>query len=135
MLDSMMGKDEKMNESHVLTSWRIGRAAYAFLYISITTFAFLMTAWSVDLFGPDALDPVRMAGLEGGSAIAAAGLLAAYSALWVPLVLVTMARLRDVGRPEWLAFGIAIPMVAVALPISLMIAPGDPFRNRFGPPS
>jgi len=61
-------------------------------------------------------------------------------ATWLPgiasaalSVVVGGRRLHDLGRSRWIALGLLIPFVNLALALWLLCAPGNPAANRFGP--
>ncbi|MCC7635415.1 DUF805 domain-containing protein [Stenotrophomonas rhizophila] len=54
-------------------------------------------------------------------------------ACFVPTVTVTVRRLHDSNKPDWLVLLILIPLGALVV-LFMMLLPGTPGDNRFGPP-
>ena len=48
-------------------------------------------------------------------------------------VLLGVRRLHDLGRSGWIALGMLVPFVNLAIGLWLLCAPGDAGANRFGP--
>lgn len=42
-------------------------------------------------------------------------------------------RLHDLGRSRWIALALLVPVVNLAIGLWLLLAPGNPAENRFGP--
>jgi uncharacterized membrane protein YhaH (DUF805 family) len=70
------------------------------------------------------------AGSGAGITVALTLLVAAALALGV---FNGVRRLHDIGHKGWLAFGLLIPFVNVAVALWLLFAPGEPDPNRYGP--
>lgn len=48
-------------------------------------------------------------------------------------VLLAMRRLHDLGRSGWIALGVLVPFLNLAIGLWLLCAPGNLAANRFGP--
>jgi uncharacterized membrane protein YhaH (DUF805 family) len=86
---------------------------------------------------PNALLILCVMVLMTGSVASGAGLTVAlglFAAAALALgVLNGVRRLHDLGRKGWLAIGLLIPFVNVAVALWLLFAPGEPDANRYGP--
>jgi uncharacterized membrane protein YhaH (DUF805 family) len=99
----------------------LGSAMWAVLLVMAAMLAVGLAAYSV---------PARWA-----QGFYTAGLsLAAYVALPLVLLRLTVRRFHDLGKPGWLAVLLLVPMLNLALYAVLLLAPGQAGRNRFGEP-
>jgi uncharacterized membrane protein YhaH (DUF805 family) len=75
--------------------------------------------------------------LMTGGAASGAGLTVAlglFAAAALALGIVNgVRRLHDLGRKGWLAIGLLVPVVNLAVGLWLLFAPGDAEANRYGP--
>lgn len=55
------------------------------------------------------------------------------SMAWIfAYISLSIRRLHDLGRPEWWAVGMIIPLVNFLMGIYLLLAPGNQHRNSYG---
>jgi uncharacterized membrane protein YhaH (DUF805 family) len=99
---------------------RIGRVRYTAYSFAWGVLLALCMAVLMTMVGESAAGLVLVQGL---------GILASLAAS----LIVGARRLHDMGRKSWLAGGLIIPFVNIAVALWLVCAPGSPRANQYGP--
>lgn len=99
---------------------RIGRLRYMAYSFALGVLVVLCMAVLMTMVGESAAGLALVQGL---------GVLASLAAS----LIVGARRLHDMGRKSWLAGGLIVPFVNIAVALWLVCAPGDARANRYGP--